>query len=183
MSIYVIRHGQTDWNALGFFQGHKDIPLNSIGIEQAKQTAEQFKNIQIDYILVSPLKRAIQTAEAISKVTNIEPIIEPRLIERSFGNMEGKPNRPDWNIQMMLDYEKNYKNENVEPIQDLFSRVNNFLDDIKKTYASKNVVLVTHGAVSIAIDCYFNGMPEIRDFEHLDSRVLKNCEIRKYDLK
>jgi broad specificity phosphatase PhoE len=183
MSIYVIRHGQTDWNALGFFQGHKDIPLNSIGIEQAKQTAEQFKNIPIDYILVSPLKRAIQTAEAISKVTNIEPIIEPRLIERSFGDMEGKPNRPDWNIQMMLDYEKNYKNENVEPIQDLFSRVNNFLDDIKKTYASKNVVLVTHGAVSIAIDCYFNGMPEIRDFEHLDSRVLKNCEIRKYDLK
>jgi broad specificity phosphatase PhoE len=96
--------------------------------------------------------------------------------------MEGKKSKPDWNIQMMLDYNKNYNNKNIEPIQDLFKRVYTFLDDIIEKYNSKNVLLVTHGGVSMAIDCYFNGMPEIGNFDTLIPHVPENCEIKKYKI-
>lgn len=181
MEIYIVRHGQTDYNIKNVFQGHIDIPLNEVGKEQARQTALKFKNVDIDLLLVSPLKRAIQTAEPISEITGIPITSEKQIIERCFGDMEGHQNRDDWNIRMMLDYEKNYDMENIEPIQELFKRIYNFLDEITEKYKDKKVVLVTHGAVSQVIECYFNGMPKIVDFEHLEKLTLKNCEVRKYE--
>ena len=181
MSIYVVRHGQTDYNVKQLFQGHMDIPLNELGKEQALKTALKFKNIDLDMILVSPLKRTIQTAQPISEITGIPITIEKRIIERSFGDMEGHQNRNDWNIEMMLDYEKNYNIENIEPIQSLFKRIYDFLDEILEKYKDKKIALVTHGAVSQAIECYFNGMPEVVDFEHLENLTLKNCEVRLYE--
>lgn len=177
MKIYVVRHGQTDYNINGLFQGRKDIPLNSVGIKQAEETAQKFKNIPVDIILVSPLTRAKETAKYISNVTGVKPIIEQDLIERNFGDMEGKPNREDCNIKMLLDYEKNYNICNVEPIQSLFKRVSDCLDKIIDKYMGKNVVLVTHGGVAQAIDIYFHGFPENKD---LQSIALKNCEVREY---
>lgn len=177
MKIYVVRHGQTDYNINGLFQGRKDIPLNSAGIKQAEETAQKFKNIPVDIILVSPLTRAKETAKYISNVTGIKPVIEQDLIERNFGDMEGKPNREDCNIKMLLDYEKNYNICNVEPIQSLFKRVSDCLDKIIDKYMGKNVVLVTHGGVAQAIDIYFHGFPENKD---LQSIALKNCEVREY---
>lgn len=177
MKIYVVRHGQTDYNINGLFQGRKDIPLNSVGIKQAEETAQKFKNIPVDIILVSPLTRAKETAKYISNVTGIKPVIEQDLIERNFGDMEGKPNREDCNIKMLLDYEKNYNICNVEPIQSLFKRVSDCLDKIIDKYMGKNVVLVTHGGVAQAIDIYFHGFPESKD---LQSIALKNCEVREY---
>ena len=177
MKIYVVRHGQTDYNINGLFQGRKDIPLNSVGIKQAKETAQKFKNISVDIILVSPLTRAKETAKYISNVTGIKPVIEQDLIERNFGDMEGKPNREDCNIKMLLDYEKNYNICNVEPIQSLFKRVSDCLDKIIDKYMGKNVVLVTHGGVAQAIDIYFHAFPENKD---LQSIALKNCEVREY---
>ena len=173
MEIFVVRHGQTDYNVKHLFQGYSDIPLNDIGMEQAKETARKFENIRIDLILVSPLKRALQTAEYIKNVTKSQMIIEDRLIERCFGNMEGHENRKDWNIQMMLDYDKNYKKENIEPIQEFFKRIYDFLEDITEKYADKTIVLVTHGAVSQPIECYFKGMPDNRDFENFENLTLK----------
>ena len=183
MEIYVVRHGQTDYNVKKVFQGHIDIPLNETGEKQALETASKFRNIDVDMILVSPLQRALQTAQPISQITGVPITIEERLIERSFGDMEGHQNREDWNIKMMLDYEKNYDIENIEPIQSLFKRVFYFLDEITEQYKDKKVVLVTHGAVSQPIECYFNGMPSIVDFEHLEPLTLKNCEVRKYEAR
>ena len=108
MEIYVVRHGQTDYNIKHVFQGHIDIPLNETGKKQAQEIALRFKDIDIDMILVSPLQRTIQTAEYISQVTDIPITVEERIIERSFGDMEGHQNRENWNIKMMLDYNKNY---------------------------------------------------------------------------
>lgn len=181
MEIYVVRHGETDYNVKKVFQGHIDIPLNENGKKQAQETAEKFKNIDVDMILVSPLQRTIQTAGPISQITGVPITIEERLIERCFGDMEGHQNREDWNIKMMLDYEKNYDIGNIEPIQSLFKRIYDFLDEITEKYKDKKVVLVTHGAVSQPIECYFNGMPPIVDFEHLEPLTLKNCEVRKYE--
>ena len=181
MEIYVVRHGQTDYNVKKVFQGHIDIPLNETGEKQAQETASKFRNIDVDMILVSPLQRTLQTAQPISQITGAPITIEERLIERCFGDMEGHQNREDWNIKMMLDYEKNYDIENIEPIQSLFKRIYDFLDEITEKYKDKRLVLVTHGAVSQPIECYFNGMPEVVDFGHLEKLTLKNCEVRKYE--
>ena len=72
MELYVVRHGQTEYNRKNLFQGHTDIPLNNVGIEQSKKLASKFRNIELDIILTSPLKRAIQTAEYISNVINLK---------------------------------------------------------------------------------------------------------------
>ena len=180
MELYVVRHGQTDYNRKNLFQGHKDIPLNNVGIQQAQQIALEMSNIKFDKILVSPLKRAIQTAEYIKEKVDVSIIIENSLIERSFGNMEGKTNREDCNIQMMLDYKKNINKENIEPIQTFFQRIYTFLDYIKEKYKNEKIILVTHGSVSQVIECYFNGLPEEPNYESLEKMTLKNGEIKKY---
>ena len=131
-------------------------------------------------ILVSPLKRAIQTAMCISEKVKVPINIEERLIERSFGKMEGRKNTDDCNIEMMLDYEKNYTMYDIEPIQSLFERIYRFLDEIIEKYSEKKILLVTHGAVSQAVECYFNGKPDMIYFEHLEKLTLKNCEVRQY---
>lgn len=180
MEIYVVRHGQTDYNKKHVFQGRIDIPLNEVGIEQAKETALKLENIKIDMILTSPLKRAHETANYINEISKTQIEVDNRLIERCFGDIEGHPNRDDWNIKMMLDYNNNYTNENIEPIKSLFERVYNFLDDITEKYKDKTILLVTHAGISQAIECYFNGMPDIPDYEHLEKLTLKNGEVRKY---
>ncbi len=180
MNIYVIRHGQTDYNVRNVYQGQSDIPLNNVGMEQAKQVAEKFKNLKVDVILVSPLLRAKQTASYVSKITGIPIVIEKGLIERSFGDMEGHHNREDCNISMLLDYDKNYDIYDVEPIQDLFKRVHICMNKIIENYKNKdNIVLVTHAGVAQAIECYFNGLPENKDINALS---LKNGEVRKYSV-
>ena len=77
--IYVVRHGQTDWNLEGRFQGRIDIPLNEKGKSQAKKTKEKLEGIKFDKVFSSPLKRALETA----KIITDEPIdIDDRIIER-----------------------------------------------------------------------------------------------------
>lgn len=180
MSIYVIRHGQTDYNLKNIYQGQIDIKLNQTGLQQAEEMAKKFKNLKVDTILVSPLTRAMQTAEPISKVTGITPIIEQGLIERNFGQMEGHANREDCNIAMLLDYDKNYDIYGVEPIQALFKRVYDCMDSIVKKYQHKNIAIVTHAGVAQAIECYFNGFPKNKDLETV---TLKNGEVREYSIR
>lgn len=76
MKIYVVRHGQTDWNVAGKCQGRTDIELNNTRIEQAKNTKGQLKNHNIDLIICSPLKRAIKTVEIINEETKCNIIID-----------------------------------------------------------------------------------------------------------
>ena len=105
MNFYVIRHGQTDYNRLNIYQGQKDIPLNDTGINQAREMTIKLKEIvsekNINAIIVSPLKRAIQTAEMISNFFNIKLIICDGIKERSFGNLEGREKNPKLTNEMM----------------------------------------------------------------------------------
>ena len=89
MKIFVTRHGQTEWNALGKIQGRKDIELNEIGREQAEMTRKKLMNEKIDLIISSSLKRAKETAEIINKEFNVEILEDKRLVERGFGDFEG----------------------------------------------------------------------------------------------
>ena len=174
MKIYVTRHGQTDWNVQGKTQGRTDIELNEVGIEQAKQTKEALKNIDIDLIICSPLKRARKTAEIINEGRNIPIIFEEQIIERNFGEFEGEKIKFDefWDYNLKPNYQR------AETIKEIISRISNFLDKIKEEYKNKTVLLVKHGGVSIAINCYFKGIPEDGK---LINYCLHNCEVQEFE--
>lgn len=89
MKLYVMRHGQTDWNILEKVQGCTDVELNENGIKQAQDTKQKIEQYDIDLILCSPLKRTRKTAEIINQDTKIPVIYEEKLLERNFGKIEG----------------------------------------------------------------------------------------------
>ena len=89
MLIYIIRHGETDWNTKRLLQGATDIPLNQNGIEVARLTAKALKDVPFDVIYTSPLSRAVQTAEIMRRDRDIPIIPDERLKEISFGPYEG----------------------------------------------------------------------------------------------
>ena len=186
MKIYVVRHGQTDWNVAGKCQGRTDIELNNTGIEQAKNTKGQLKNHNIDLIICSPLKRAIKTAEIINEETKCNIIIDERLIERGCGEVEGTT-KEEWpgivdneDIDIINNYYLNWNEKDIEPIQTICKRVWNLLDEIQEKYKDENVLLVTHGGNCRAINAYFNGIGENG---HVQSAHIKNCEIREFEYK
>jgi broad specificity phosphatase PhoE len=84
-----VRHGETDWNERGVFQGRSDIPLNETGLAQAREAARQIIGARPDRIVSSPLQRAHQTAKLIAEATDQKLWIEPNLIECDFGSLEG----------------------------------------------------------------------------------------------
>jgi len=179
MNIYLTRHGQTDWNVEHKVQGKADIDLNSKGIEQAEVTREHLTQEEIDLIICSTLKRAIQTAEVISEGRNIPIIYDAGISERDFGEHEGK-RFDEFDYSGYWSYKSNFSYERAENIRKFFTRIYTFLDKMKKQYAGKNILLVTHGGVSIPVNCYFNGIPED---DRLLKLVLGNCEVSKFEVK
>ena len=77
------------------------------------------------------------------------------------------------------DYNAHPRYQRAETIQEIISRISNFLDKIKEEYKDKNVLLVTHGGVSIAINCYFKGIPEDGK---LINYCLHNCEVQEFEI-
>jgi broad specificity phosphatase PhoE len=156
MELYVIRHGQTDWNVQYKVMGRKDIPLNKIGKQEAFQAKLEADKIDYDLVIYSPLLRAKETAEIINKEKNIKMIPEDFLLEREFGEYEGFK-KSEFDFEGFWDYEKNIKYERAENIRDFFERIYKGLDNIKERYNAKQILVVCHAGVGIAIDCYFNG--------------------------
>ena len=168
--LYIVRHGQTDWNTLHKRQGHTNIPLNETGINQAKKLKEELKNIKFDYVFSSPLDRALETAKIIS---GKDPIIDERLIERNNGKLEGLTGDEIDRLQE----QDNYSDElyEVESIQDLHTRANFFLKDILNKYPNKDILIVTHVGIIINMRCYLDG-----EVDDIGKYVLGNCEVYKY---
>ena len=103
--IYVIRHGQTDWNIQKRVMGRHDEPLNETGLHQAEEAKNNLMNTKIDIIICSPLKRARQTAEVINEGRNIPIVYDDRITERDFGEFEGKQTKDfDFLSRLMPNY-------------------------------------------------------------------------------
>jgi len=90
MRLYLVRHGRTAWNDIGRAQGQTDIPLDEVGMEQARLVAESFVDVTAARVLTSDLQRSRQTAEAIAKVLDVPLEVRPALRERTFGDLEGQ---------------------------------------------------------------------------------------------
>lgn len=143
MKLYILRHGETDYNNQGRFQGQNDISLNERGKKQAEEIRLKLKDITFDKVFVSPLKRAIETAKIVVPDYNLE--VDSRIIERSFGKLEGQKRIPD--------YEKRIKEFKIESILELEQRVKEFIEDISNKYKDcENILIVTHGGIAQIIN-------------------------------
>lgn len=86
--VFLVRHGETEWNVQRRIQGHSDSPLTQSGIDQAKQVAARLKNEGITHIIASDLGRTQQTAKLIAEACGCEIIADPRLRELNMGVLE-----------------------------------------------------------------------------------------------
>jgi broad specificity phosphatase PhoE len=165
--IYLVRHGETDWNLFRKFNGVTDTLLNQTGIKQSKLQAENLKSVSFDACFCSPLTRARQTCEIIYP----GPIVlDDRLAEINAGEFEGtdptdvEAMKQLWQAIMSGD-------KGTERFKDFMKRVCDFCDMIVEDYQDKNILIITHGVIARVINYYFKGKP--RDYDFMP-RVVKN---------
>jgi broad specificity phosphatase PhoE len=154
MKLFIIRHGETDYNKTGKTAGQLfDHPLNIKGIEQAESISKNLPS-EIDAIFSSPLKRAKQTAEIINKNYNLKIELRDELMERNYGSLSGKtwedmakesgiPNLKEIDYTQKYDYHQ----FGGESINDVKSRLLNFIEHLENNYKDKKVIIVTHGGI------------------------------------
>lgn len=152
-TIYLIRHGLTDWNKKRLMQGQVDIPLNEEGERQAKELAKKLANVNFDAIFSSDLSRAKRTAEIIALEKKIAIYTNKVLRERSFGLFEGK------HVNEVLDILKTdikklrtvisqkAKEFGAETDQEVIVRFLSFIREVAVAWEGKKVLIVSHGSV------------------------------------
>jgi probable phosphoglycerate mutase len=150
-----------------------DAGLNKLGHEQASELAEKLKDVKFDAIVVSPLKRTLETAKVINKYHGLPIVIDEGLRERK-GGMVGTKIWHD-----LFDFDRNLQPEGGETVREFFERVYEAIERLKKEYHDKDVLVVSSGGVNQAFYAYFNGL-EWKGNMRLDP--MRNTEIRKYDL-
>lgn len=181
MKIYLIRHGETDWNKEHRIQGQIDIPLNEYGVRLAETTAEALNDVPFEAAFCSPLARARKTAEIIVGTRDIPLTPDPRLKEIGFGDREGEsikkiaedPSDPIYNFLRKPDlYEPTGGGESL---QALYARSRAFLDEVitplEQRYAF--VLIVAHSALIRSIVNPLAGYGR-KDFWEIP---MKNCNV------
>ena len=148
-TIYIVRHGQTEWNLLGKTQWHGNSDLTPKGIEQAELLADSMTKYPIDYIYSSDLGRAYQTAEIIGNKLSIEVEKTEALREMNFGTWEGRIIKDI--IEEDPELYKMWRNEphlakipQGETLSQIKERTDAFIKEINEKYDGKHIVLVTH---------------------------------------
>ena len=138
--IYLIRHGQTEWNLERRLQGQEDVSLNETGRNEAVVCAKQLASIKVDCIISSDLTRAKETADIINKSLSLPITLDSRLKELHCGDLQGTIIKEvPWHT-FIHDPHK----FNSEPLVDFYNRLKSFFNEID---ATKNTVIVTHTGV------------------------------------
>lgn len=139
--IYLVRHGQTDWNVEHRTQGHLDIPLNETGRNEARICKEKLANIKIDKIISSDLSRAKETAAIINENFSLPITYDSRIRELNFGDLQGVLAKDISDKNWYLLNHEPHK-IHAEPLADVYKRMKHFFDEIDP---GKNTLVVGHG--------------------------------------
>lgn len=177
--LYVMRHGKTDWNAEYRLQGRTDIPLNEEGREMAREAARVYHDMHFDVVYVSPLQRAVETAQIFLAGRDVPVYQDDRLLEMGFGEYEGwdhiyqKPDCPIYN--MFMDPANYVATSGAESFEQLFERTGEFLREVAEPLVKqgKDVLIVGHGAMNTSIINRYRNIP----LEHFWDTLCKNCEL------
>jgi probable phosphoglycerate mutase len=164
ITLLVIRHGETAWNAERRLQGHVDIPLNAAGMQQARAVAMALNNEAVDTILCSDLQRAIQTATAIADQKNLVIHADPAWRERSFGGFEGELiNTLEQRFPVEYAAWRAYEVDSTFPanadgtftgesIRQFHTRIETALLELCRQYANKKIAVIAHGGI---LECLY----------------------------
>ena len=143
MRLYLVRHGETQYNAVGRFQGWAEIPLNDNGIQQAARLAKRMEQYSLDAIYTSDLRRTVMTATVVAAQSNVPLIHEPLFRERNPGDLTDQP----YETGMEFFENESYHPPNGESTDVFRNRVaeaTNFL--IKEEGdTDRQIAVVTHG--------------------------------------
>jgi len=148
--IFLIRHGTTEYGVKEYTTGHKDIPLNEVGKNQAQSTAEYLKDKGISQIFSSSLSRASETAQIIASELGLDVEEYDELMERSAGKLDGVPFTEFLDaFKKVGDFEQMMVQAGGEPSKKFKSRVwSKFLEIIQNNEDHENVLIVAHGGVT-----------------------------------
>lgn len=154
--IYLVRHGQTAWNAELRCQGHMDVPLDEDGRRQARELAERMSGLPIRAVFSSDLIRAGETAEFLAAPHNLRPVLTPALRERQMGVWEGLTvgERESRWPHLWVRWEGGEKDPpglNLEPYAAMVERLLGELGRLAREYRGSDVAAVTHGGCIFAL--------------------------------
>lgn len=182
LNVYLLRHGQTGWNADGNkYCGRTDIPLTSLGIRQAERAGELLREIELEKVYASPLERARHTAEIAGGGRPVET--DERLIEVDFGNWEGKTRAEfvrenpalwdDW----CTDPGNTRAGGSGETAREVVQRVDNFFNSALKL-GGKNILVVGHNGINRLYMAWKLGM-HLKDYRRI---VQENSAVTLFSL-
>jgi alpha-ribazole phosphatase len=164
LRLVLVRHGQTDWNLDGRWQGQTDVPLNATGLAQAQAVGLALAGRRLDAIYASDLQRAHMTAEAVAAHHSVSVIPEPRLREINLGDWEGLTfdqlaARDQARMAQWVENAVEATAPNGESQRDLLARVWSLLDDLRQRPVGETVLLVAHGGTLRSLLCLALGVP------------------------
>lgn len=171
--LILIRHGETDWNVEGRYQGQADPPLNAKGLAQAEELAEELAGVGVEVIYTSPLLRARQTAEVLGERLGADLHIEPRLMEIHQGDWQTRLRSEIQNLYPDLFHRWETQPWEVTPPQgehlnQVQRRVNAAVDEILARHPDRTVGIVSHRVPIALIKVRYQGMdPDIVRTLHL----------------
>jgi broad specificity phosphatase PhoE len=140
--LFLLRHGQTALNAAGVLRGRLDPPLDPVGVQEAKRLGMTLADRGIRLIVSSPLRRAVETAEAAAVTAALRVEIDSRLTDRDYGEWAGQPKE-----SVEATYGSIDNAPGVEPIADVRSRALEAVTDLARRAAGETAVAVSHDVV------------------------------------
>lgn len=150
MRVYILRHGETDWNEAHLFQGQTDVPLNEAGRAQARHCRAfvREKRLRFDLAYSSPLRRAMETVEIVSGFPEERIRRDPRLMEVNFGPIDGTPfERDSTQCGLLFKDPAHYVPvPGAESFQEAERRLASFYLDLAAEEPAENILVGCHGA-------------------------------------
>ena len=163
--LYLIRHGQTEWNKHERFRGRLDVPLNSAGHAQAAAIAVHLRNQPITAVYSSPLQRARETACPLAATRRLEPLTLPGLIDIDYGDWQGlTPSEVRRNWPELLDTWHTHPHMVDIPggnnLHTVKAQAQSALSEALAGHPSESLVFVTHQMVTKVLTCDLLGLDE-----------------------
>ena len=178
-TLLLVRHGETDWNRDGRWQGHSDTHLNDAGREQAARLAAELDGV--DVIYSSDLARARETAEIVAERVELPVHVDERLRERSFGAWEGKTG-PEIETEFASAHAQWRAGgpgaDDAEPFAAFAARVESFLAEVLERHPDETVLIVAHGGSIRVMHARAKGLDYVRDHRLIPG--VANCSVARY---
>ncbi|HEY0207582.1 2,3-diphosphoglycerate-dependent phosphoglycerate mutase GpmB [Acerihabitans sp.] len=184
LQVYLVRHGETEWNALRRIQGQSDSALTAKGQRQAQQVAQRVQRLGITHIITSDLGRTRHTADIIAQACGCNVLSDPRLRELDMGVLEMRdidtltPEEEGWRKQL-VNGTPDGRIPKGESMTELSQRMHASLDGCRELPAGSVPLLVSHG---MALGCLISTVLGLPPYAERRLR-LRNCSISRMDFQ